>query len=204
MPRLTPLVVRNDGVSPSSTYAQFVAGPLAAPATVPPMPWKSDTTKGHLMGTLANAAGVKFDGATVTISGAVNRTLQTDATGFFGVVDLPAGSYTITVSLPGYVPVTRVVTVTGTLVTQSNITLLVPNPLRFEITSNSWNRPLRRMTLTWNSRAGETYRVEISSNMNLNSWTPIGSGIASAGTSTTWTSATLPLAARHFFRVIVE
>ena len=197
-------VPNKDGVSQSSTYAQFVAGPLASTATVPPMPWKTDVTKGHLMGTLTDANGVKFDGATVTITGAVNRTLQTDATGFFGAVDLPAGSYTITVSLPGYVPVTRTVIVAGALVAESNITLLVPNPLAFEITANSWNRPLRRMTLTWNSRAGETYRVEISSNMNMNSWTPIGSGIASAGTSTTWTSATLPLAARHFFRVIVE
>jgi hypothetical protein len=195
-------VPNKDGVSQSSTFAQFVAGPLATPATVPPMPWKTDTAKGHFMGTLTNSQGAKFDGATVILTGPVTRTLKTDATGFFGAVDLPVGTYTVTVDLPGYAPVTRSVTVAGALVAQQNVTLFEPNPLPFEITSHSWNRQQRRMTLTWNSQPGRTYRVEISGNMTA--WSPLATGIVPAGTSTTWTSASLPLVMRHFFRVIEE
>ena len=85
---------------------------------------------------------------------------------------------------------------------ETAITLYPLNPLPFHITASDWNRTLRRMTLTWNSQPGVTYRVELSG--NLASWTPLASGIAATGNSTVWTSATLPLASRHFFRVVAE
>jgi uncharacterized lipoprotein YddW (UPF0748 family) len=177
--------------------------PVFPSAVAPPaMPWKTDTSKGHLMGTLQNAAGDIFDGATVTLTGAVTRTLKTDATGFFGAVDLPAGAYTLTVNLPGYAPVTRTVTVIGAQVAESDVTVFIENPLPFEITANAWSPQLRRMTLTWNSQPGRTYRIELSG--NLQAWTAIGSDIAAAGNSTAWTSATLPVSPRYFFRVVEE
>ena len=169
----------------------------AVPAPV--MSWKSDVSHGHIMGTLTDAAGSALDGATISISGPVNRTLKTDATGFYGGVDLPAGNYTLTISVPGYLPVSRTVTVNGAMVTEENISLSALNPEPFEITSSSWNTALRRMTLTWNSQPGKTYRVEISS--SLTSWSPLATGIAPTGVITTWTSATLPSATRRFFRI---
>jgi uncharacterized lipoprotein YddW (UPF0748 family) len=175
---------------------------FASAVAAPAMPWKTDLTKGHFMGTLVNAAGTAFDDATVTLTGAVTRTLKTDATGFFGAVDLPAGNYTLTVNLPGYAAVTRTVNVTGAQVAESNVTLYTENPLPFEITSSSWNPQLRRMTLTWNSQPGRTYLVKLSG--NLDAWATIGSGIVPAGSTTTWTSATLPVAGRYFFRVVEE
>lgn len=207
--------VTNKDAVPTSTYLDALTDEataeiydpggtpvFATPATVPAMPWKTDAARGHCMGTLTDSNGVKFDGATVTLTGAVNRTLKTDATGFFGSVDLPAGDYTVTVNMPGYVPVTRTVTVNGALVAEENITLFLQSPLPFEITSNFWNKQQRKMTLTWNSQPGNTYRVEFSGNMST--WTPLASNIVPAGTSMTWTSATLPVSGRHFFRVVTE
>lgn len=170
--------------------------------STPAMPWKTDAAKGHLMGTLTNSGGLVFDGATLTLTGPVTRTLKTDATGFFGSVDLPAGTYTLSVSLPGYLPVSRTVTVTGALVAEENMTLYPLNPRPFEITASSWNNAQRRISLTWNSQPGKTYRVEASG--SLGPWTPLATGIVPAGESTSWTSASLPLAARRFFRVSEE
>jgi uncharacterized lipoprotein YddW (UPF0748 family) len=93
---------QNALVNPTSYDA--VSPPIfAAPATVPVMPWKVAPTKGHLKGLVLNATNsAVFDGATVTISGPTNKTMLTDATGFFGAVDLAPGSYTISASFSGY------------------------------------------------------------------------------------------------------
>lgn len=175
---------------------------FAGDVTAPSMPWKTDESKGHLMGTLADVEGAKFDGASVTITGVVTRTVKTDATGFFGAVDLPAGEYTVTVNLPGYAPVARTITVTGANAAETSIVLSALNPQPFEITSSQWNAPQRKLTITWNSQPGKTYRVELSS--NLSTWSPLATGVLPAGASTVWTSATLPVAVRHFFRVREE
>lgn len=174
---------------------------FATAASPPPMPWKTDASRGHLMGTLTTGEGAAVDGATVTITGPANRTLTTDATGFFGSVDLPPGSYAVTVSLPGHEPVSQSVTVTGALVAEANLTLISPDQ-PFVITEMEWNRPQRQITLTWNSRATKSYRIELSA--NLTSWIPLASGVPTNGASTTWTSLSLPVASRHFFRVVEE
>ncbi len=201
VPRSTFLDALTDEAT-AETYDPGGTPVFLSPAAAPGMPWKTDASRGHLMGTLTNSGGTAFDGASVTLTGAVTRTLKTDATGFFGAVDLPAGTYTLTVNMSGFAPVTRPVTVAGALVTESPVTLHPVNPLPFEITAASWNRQLRRMTLTWNSQPGRTCRVDLSG--NLTAWTCIGSGIVPAGNTTTWTSATLPVSARYFFRVAEE
>jgi len=201
VPRATFLDALTDDAAAES-YDPGGSPVFPSAVAAPAMPWKTDATKGHLMGTLTSASGSVFDGATVTLSGAVTRTLITDATGFFGAVDLPAGTYTLTINLPGYAPVTRTVSVTGAQVAESDVTLFIENPLPFEITAHAWSPQLRRMTLTWNSQPGRSYRIELSG--NLEAWTPVGSGIAAAGTATTWTSATLPVSPRYFFRVTEE
>ncbi len=68
-----------------------------APANVPEMPWKTAPTVGHLKGFVTcatNQAGI--DGATLTLTGPASRLLATDATGFYGAVDLPPGAYVLT------------------------------------------------------------------------------------------------------------
>ena len=71
------------------------AQPLfATRVPTPIMPWKAAPTRGHLKGFVYGLSTTNpLDGATVTVTGAVQRTTLTDATGFYGFVDLPPGSY---------------------------------------------------------------------------------------------------------------
>jgi len=66
--------------------------PWASPVSAPTLPWKASPTVGHLVGWASGPAG-PLDRATVQVTGPVNRTLLSDANGFFGAVDLPPGSY---------------------------------------------------------------------------------------------------------------
>ena len=175
-------VPNNAGTSQSSTWSQLVAGPFATPATTPPMPWKTNTTKGHLMGYLTDSiTGAALDGAAASITGAVNRTMTADATGFFGSVDLPVGSYTLNINLPGYRPITTTVNVTGAQVAQPSI---VVERLPFVITNSIRNPVANTLTVTWNSLPGKTYRVERS--QNLTDWLSVISSLPSGGGSTTY------------------
>ncbi|PTM58441.1 family 10 glycosylhydrolase [Desmospora activa] len=69
---------------------------FAEPATVPSMPWKSSSQRGHLMGTIHNPAGEPLDGAVVELKqGNQWIQLQTDGNGFFGKTDLKAGMWKV-------------------------------------------------------------------------------------------------------------
>jgi hypothetical protein len=163
------------------------------------MPWKSNPARGHAMGNVTDPGGGALDGAVVTITGPQNRTLKTDATGFFGAVDLPAGVYFVSISHPGRQAIAGTLTITGAQVAEFNASLPA---LSFALTAWSWNAALRRMTLTWNSEPGATYRIETSP--NLQAWSTENASVPSAGTSTSYTTSTLPAgAARMFFRVRV-
>jgi uncharacterized lipoprotein YddW (UPF0748 family) len=95
-----------------------------AKATPPPMPWKTSPTHGHLRGFVELAAdSARLDGATVRLSGPATRTLSTDANGFFGAVDLPAGSYSITATYPGLESATTHASITAGSVTSSTLAL---------------------------------------------------------------------------------
>ena len=60
----------------------------------PTMPWKTAPTRGHIKGFVYGSSTTNpLDGATVTVTGVVQRTTLTDATGFYGFVDLPPGNY---------------------------------------------------------------------------------------------------------------
>lgn len=160
---------------------------FASPVSVPSMPWKTDMSKGHLMGTIQDSlTGYQYDNLTVTVSGPQNRTLTTDGTGFFGAVDLPVGTYTLTFTAPGFRPFGQTVTVTGAAVAQPALTL---SRLPFLVTNCT--RAPSTVSLTWNSVPGRTYRVEQS--QNLVNWTTAQSGIlGTEGASTTSYTWTIP------------
>jgi uncharacterized lipoprotein YddW (UPF0748 family) len=64
---------------------------FAEEANVPTLPWKTNPTTGHLMGTATDTAAIYvYDTA-----GALVRTTTADGGGFFGVIDLPPGEYTL-------------------------------------------------------------------------------------------------------------
>jgi uncharacterized lipoprotein YddW (UPF0748 family) len=101
------IYVYNQTDKDNSSFPQFVeattlgltpspAMPVFAPhAYVPPMPWKSTPSTGHLMGWVM-AGDKPADGATVAVAGPTNRTAITDGSGFYGLVDLPPGAYRVT------------------------------------------------------------------------------------------------------------
>lgn len=74
-------------------------GVFAERVSTPAMPWKAAT--GRVVGELsALPPGVSSDGATVTLSGPVERSVRSDGGGWFGLVDLPPGAYAASVALP--------------------------------------------------------------------------------------------------------
>lgn len=173
-------VPNDDGTTQSSMWAQLASGPFAATATVPAMPWKTSIAKGHAMSTLTAAdTGEEIDGATITLTGPSNRTLLTDATGFWGAVDLPVGTYTLTVSQPGYIAKSRTFTVTGSSVAQPDTTLQI---IPFQITSTTRNAAT--LTIAWNTVPGRAYRLEKSD--DLKTWTTASASLTANAASTSY------------------
>lgn len=92
---------------------------------VPELP-RLTNGKGHLMGTITRSGSPApgwIDGATITLTGPVTRTARTDGTGFYGFVDLPPGTYSLTAAADGVNSKTGSVTVTAHNVKAQNITL---------------------------------------------------------------------------------
>lgn len=96
-----------EGFSPT-----FVSDVANTPVTIPIMPWKANPTKGHISGTVTHIPGGAWaDGATVAISGPVNRTMLCDGMGFYAFIDLTPGAYTVTASQGGSITQQRQVDV---------------------------------------------------------------------------------------------
>jgi uncharacterized lipoprotein YddW (UPF0748 family) len=102
---------------------------FATTANIPAMPWKTTPTNGHLMGTVfAGASTNAVDGAVVQITGPAPRAQTNDATGFYGFVDLPPGSYTVTASFPGYASAVTNVTIAAGNVAVRDLQLFLEGP----------------------------------------------------------------------------
>lgn len=84
-----------------SEYDPLTPPVFGSPVPVPDMPWKSQPTKGHLMGTVKTPDGEPFDQIRVDLYDADTDILiasrVTDGTGWFGFVDLIPGRYKLQV-----------------------------------------------------------------------------------------------------------
>lgn len=68
-------------------------------ATIPTMSWKETPQNGYLKGFVVDGLLKSgLDHAAVTLSGPINKMLESDGTGFFGVADLPPGEYWVKVT----------------------------------------------------------------------------------------------------------
>jgi uncharacterized repeat protein (TIGR02543 family) len=150
-----------DAFSKASVFDSNPTPVFAQKVSPPAMPWKVNPTRGHIKGYVSNAdTGGVFDGATVTLTGPQSRTLRTDGTGFFGLLELPPGTYTVTASLPGspYENRSTQVTVAAGQVASADIPLFIEPSAEIIIDnpaatfSGSWT------TTTHSSQYGENHR----------------------------------------------
>lgn len=172
---------------------------FAEPAQPPAMPWKSDPFRAHLMGTIraTGAPPTPVDGARVTLTGPVTRSLLSDGTGFYGAVDLPAGRYTLTVSSPGLGTTVRTVDLKGAAVNEQAFVL---GPPTLEILSQAWNPSARRLQIMWSSEPGQVFSIEFSP--DLEAWASLAGGVPSGGVTTTYQTPSLPAGTTaRFWRV---
>ena len=96
----------------ASVYDSIAPGVFSEKVNTPPMPWKTAPTKGHLKGFVFNVdTNNPIDGAILTLSGAANKTMTNDATGFYGAVDLIPGHYTLTATFAGLDPISTNITI---------------------------------------------------------------------------------------------
>ena len=122
-----------DGVARGDFIASLVSpsayDPVAPPifaqqAAVPVMPWKTAPTKGHHKGFVYGGGTTNpLDGAAFTLDGPVHRTGISDATGFYGSVDLPPGSYTLSATFEGFAPVSTGFSITAGVVKTLDVIL---------------------------------------------------------------------------------
>ena len=90
-------------VTSTVTWDNMHVAPLALASLISPPLSALGPTEGSLTVNVTNAAGNGVSGATVTLSGAGTASGTTDSTGCAKWGLLPAGTYTVTVSKPGYV-----------------------------------------------------------------------------------------------------
>ncbi|HET6456642.1 MAG TPA: family 10 glycosylhydrolase, partial [Armatimonadota bacterium] len=98
-----------DGLPNGDFYDAVRTNLYPSPVVVPDMPWKGNPTTGIIFGTVTDAS--KPDNpiyqnwvyqATVQVTGPVTQSTSTDATGTYGFMDLPPGTYTVTCSKSGF------------------------------------------------------------------------------------------------------
>jgi uncharacterized lipoprotein YddW (UPF0748 family) len=95
-------------VSRDAAFAAFRDKVFKERAAIPDAQWLSKPRTGIIMGYVAGG-GVKFDGVAVTLG---DKSVRTDATGFYAFLDLPVGDHTLSVQINGYEPQTQRAAVT--------------------------------------------------------------------------------------------
>ena len=130
----------------SRIYETNVPPIFATPVPTPVMPWKAAPTRGHIKGFVYGGSTTNpLDGAQVTLTGVVQRTMLADATGFYGFVDLPPGNYGVSSVSSGFgsarsnlvVSVGLVSTADLLLSTNENVPPVIANVTVTQITDSS-------------------------------------------------------------------
>ena len=100
-PRDTSRAELTRALTQPSEYDPVTPPVFADPTLVPEMTWKTQPIAGHVIGTVATAAGVPFDQVSLELRDAETDALlaqrRTDGSGWFGFVDLAPGRYKVMV-----------------------------------------------------------------------------------------------------------
>ncbi len=153
----TGLYAYNSIPNKSALQAALVAGPFQSSVSTPNMPWINSPTLGMLKGKIRNAAGQPIYPATVTIQ---SKSTKNTGTGFYGFVDLSTGTYTVSVSAPGYVGTQAQVTISAGQVTTRDFTLSpdVTPPVISNV--RTANVQATNAQILWDTNEGATSLVE--------------------------------------------
>jgi uncharacterized lipoprotein YddW (UPF0748 family) len=132
-------------------------GPFASSRNVAGMGWIDSPTTGMLKGSVKNGSGTAIYPAMVTVS---TQSTKNSGTGFYGFVDLAPGTYTVSVSAPGYANGSGQVTITAGAVSNLDITLgadTVAPTLSNIRTQNVW---ATNAQILWDTNEGATTQVD--------------------------------------------
>jgi hypothetical protein len=96
----------NNAGAPKSDFYHAAGAAFASDAKPPELPWRKSPSTGHVMGRLHVDGGEPWldDGVAVTVvsdTGGKSVSTVTDATGFFGAVDLPPDRYGVRIERGG-------------------------------------------------------------------------------------------------------
>lgn len=124
-------VTNNSGIANNTFYrslshdSPFGEPVFSEPAVIPEMPWKTNPTKGHLMGYLVDEYGKPIDNGNVLLRGSKGKKYQikTDGNGFFGLTDLPDGHYVIQIDRVTGVGAARPVEIQAGKVSETKLTV---------------------------------------------------------------------------------
>jgi hypothetical protein len=155
------------------------------------------------MGTVRDeATDGPLDGASVVVAreGVEVRALTTDATGFYGAVGLPVGTYTLTVTAEGLPERHVSLGIEGARVTPADLELGDTDP--FVITALGYDDVAGGWALTWASQPGRSYAVQVSA--DAAAWRDLATGVPSGGLTTTYRDFTAALDDHRFYRVAEE
>ncbi|MBI4580783.1 MAG: family 10 glycosylhydrolase, partial [Planctomycetes bacterium] len=160
------------GFSPS-----LVAQVTPTWADIPPMPWKTNPTKGHISGTATYASSGQWaDHAVVSITGPENRSMYVDGTGFYAFIDLTPGTYTITATKSGYPDATSSATVaigavTGNMYVRDLQLGGTSPPSIFNV--NATNITTSTATVNWTTDQASSSQVEYGPTTSYGNQTPL-------------------------------
>lgn len=134
--------------------------PFAAPAIPPSTPWKTSRLSGHLEGWVVRSVDDSpIEDAVLTLEGPTQATLRTDATGFFGAVDLPAGDYLVRVAAPGFQSASADASVRGARATHLEFPLVAVDPANpGDIRASAGSRTA---AISWTTASSSTGWVEL-------------------------------------------
>lgn len=108
-------------------WSSYVAGPYAEPATVPPLAWKDNPTTAIIHGYVTDPGGAAVVDAQLTRSGSSYVGLSS-GDGFYSLLLVPPGTYTLTAAHPAYSAAGAQVTVAAGAVVRQDLTLGPPLP----------------------------------------------------------------------------